>query len=90
LIFFDIFLEFSYYHPAFKTNFSLKTVAGVLLEDINYSKITSGLEAMAYFDQQRLETNLTEKEIIKQELINYCQTDTLATYQLVDFLLSCI
>jgi hypothetical protein len=45
---------------------------------------------MAYFDQQRLETNLTEKEIIKQELINYCQTDTLATYQLVDFLLSCI
>jgi predicted RecB family nuclease len=87
---FDIFLEFSYYHPAFKTNFSLKTVAGVLLEDINYSKITSGLEAMAYFDQQRLETNLTEKGIIKQELINYCQTDTLATYQLVDFLLSCI
>jgi predicted RecB family nuclease len=87
---FDIFLEFSYYHPAFKTNFSLKTVAGVLLEDINYSKITSGLEAMAYFDQQRLEANLTEKEIIKQELINYCQTDTLATYQLVDFLLSCI
>jgi predicted RecB family nuclease len=87
---FDIFLEFSYYHPSFKTNFSLKTVAGVLLEDINYSKITSGLEAMAYFDQQRLETNLTEKEIIKQELINYCQTDTLATYQLVDFLLSCI
>ncbi len=87
---FDIFLEFSYYHPAFKTNFSLKTVAGVLLEDINYSKITSGLEAMAYFDQQRLETNLIEKESIKQELINYCQTDTLATYQLVDFLLSCL
>jgi hypothetical protein len=87
---FDIFLEFSYYHPAFKTNFSLKTVAGVLLEDINYSKITSGLEAMAYFDQQRSETNPVEKEIIKQELINYCQTDTLATYQLVDFLLSCI
>ena len=87
---FDIFLEFSYYHPAFKTNFSLKTVAGVLLEDINYSKITSGLEAMAYFDQQRLESNLTEKGIIKQELINYCQTDTLATYQLVDFLLSCL
>jgi predicted RecB family nuclease len=87
---FDIFLEFSYYHPAFKTNFSLKTVAGVLLEDINYSKITSGLEAMAYFDQQRLETNPVEKEIIKQELINYCQTDTLATYQLVDFLLSCL
>jgi predicted RecB family nuclease len=87
---FDIFLEFSYYHPAFKTNFSLKTVAGVLLKDINYSKITSGLEAMAYFDQQRLETNLKEKGIIKQELINYCQTDTLATYQLVDFLLSCL
>jgi predicted RecB family nuclease len=87
---FDIFLEFSYYHPAFKTNFSLKTVAGVLLEDISYSKITSGLEAMAYFDQQRSETNPVEKEIIKQELINYCQTDTLATYQLVDFLLSCI
>lgn len=87
---FDVFLEFSYYHPLFKTNFSLKTVSNILLENINYSKITSGLEAMAYFDRFRNEENLVEKEIIKQELIDYCQTDTLATYQLVDFLLSCI
>lgn len=87
---FDIFLDFSYYHPAFKTNFSLKTVSNVLLEDIHYSKITSGLEAMAYFDAHRLEINLVEKEISKQELIDYCQTDTLATYQLVEFLQNAI
>lgn len=83
---FDIFLDFSYYHPAFKTNFSLKTASSVLLEDINYSKITSGLEAMAYYDQFRLETNPVEKDILKEELINYCKTDTLATYRLTEFL----
>ena len=87
---FEIFLGFAYYHPDFKTNFSLKTVSNVLLEGINYSKITSGLEAMAYFDQYRAETKVIEKEIIKQELIDYCQMDTLATFQLIVFLQECL
>jgi predicted RecB family nuclease len=83
---FDIFLEFNYYDPAFKTNFTLKTVSNVLLDDVIYSTITSGLEAMAYYDRYRNETNFIDKESIKEELISYCQTDTLATYKLVEFL----
>jgi predicted RecB family nuclease len=83
---FEVFLEFSYYHPAFKTNFSLKTVSGIVLNDVHYSKITSGLEAMAYYDNFRNETKTVEREIIKQELIDYCQTDTLATFKLAEFL----
>ena len=83
---FDVFLEFAYYEPAFKSNFSLKTVAGILLKDIEYSQITSGLEAMNYYDQYRNETNSSEKKQIKEALIHYCQTDTLATYQLTQFL----
>jgi len=83
---FEVFLEFSYYDPAFKTNFSLKTVSGILLKDVHYSKITSGLEAMAYYDNFRNEERTAEREIIKQELIDYCQTDTLATFRLAEFL----
>lgn len=83
---FDIFLEFSYYDPAFKTNFTLKTVSNILLDNVIYSKITSGLEAMAYYDRYRTETNFIDKETLKEELISYCQTDTLATYKLVEFL----
>jgi Domain of unknown function(DUF2779) len=83
---FDIFLNLSYYHPNFKNNFSLKVVSQSLLNDINYSKISSGLEAMNYFEQYRLAEDETQKEQIKTDLISYCKTDTLATYKLVAFL----
>ncbi len=83
---FEIFLDFSYYDPAFKTNFSLKTISNILLQDVTYTKITSGLEAMAYYDNFRHEEKTVEREIIKQELIDYCQTDTLATFKLTEFL----
>lgn len=83
---FEVFLEFSYYNPAFKTNFSLKTISSILLKDVTYTKITSGLEAMAYYDNFRNEEKTVEREIIKQELIDYCQTDTLATFKLTEFL----
>lgn len=78
--------NFDYYHPKFKTNFSLKAVTEVLFPNISYSKIQSGLQAMAYFENYRNSANLIEKEELKQSLINYCQTDTLATFELVNFL----
>jgi len=83
---FEIFLELAYYHPAFKSNFSLKVVSAILLSDINYTKITSGLEAMNYFEQYRLAENEIEKNIFRNELIDYCNTDTVATYKLIEFL----
>lgn len=83
---FEIFLDLAYYNPAFKSNFSLKVVSAVLLKDISYTKITSGLEAMNYFEQYRLADNELDKEQFKNELVEYCTTDTVATFQLIDFL----
>jgi hypothetical protein len=83
---FDIFLGISYYHPAFKGNFSLKAVTDVLLGDVGYTKINSGLEAMSYFEQYRIEENEIEKTLLKEQLIEYCATDSLATLKLIGFL----
>jgi len=68
---FEIFLDLAYYHPAFKSNFSLKVVSSVLLQDVHYSKIATGLEAMNYFEQYRITEN---------------DTDTIATFKLIRFL----
>gem|GEM_PF-232454 len=83
---FEIFLELAYYNPSFKSNFSLKVVSAILLQDVSYSKITSGLEAMNYFEQYRLADNEIEKEVFKSELIEYCNTDTVATFKLAEFM----
>jgi len=85
---FDVFLDLAYYHPAFKSNFSLKVVSSVLLSDVEYTKITSGLEAMNYFEQYRLADSEMDREVLKNELIKYCNTDTTATYKLVNFLMT--
>ena len=82
---YPVIANFNYYHPNFKNNFSLKTVADVLLSNISYSDIQSGLQAMSYFENYRNSTNLIEKEALQQNLITYCQTDTLATFELVSF-----
>ena len=60
-------------------------MADVLLSNISYSDIQSGLQAMSYFESYRNSTNLIEKEALQQNLITYCQTDTLATFELVSF-----
>lgn len=83
---FEVFLNLYYYHPAFKSNFSLKTVSGLLLDNIDYTGVASGLEAMSYYDLYRSTTNLEEKITLRDKLVNYCGTDSLATYKLVDFL----
>jgi hypothetical protein len=83
---FEVFLQLHYYHPLFKNNFSLKAVSAALINDIVYSKISSGLEAMNYFDQYRLATSEIERSLIRNELIDYCNTDSLATFRLVEFL----
>ena len=85
---FEIFLDLAYYNPAFKSNFSLKVVSATVLTDVHYSKINSGLEAMNYFEQYRLADSDTDRDSIKKELVEYCNTDTVATFKLVDFLRS--
>lgn len=83
---FDIFLDLAYYNPAFKSNFSLKVVSSILLKDVEYSKISSGLEAMNYFEQFRLADTDENKELFRKALIDYCDTDSTATLKLVEFL----
>jgi predicted RecB family nuclease len=83
---YPVIANFDYYHTSFKTNFSLKAVSEVLLPTITYTTIQSGLQAMAYFESFRITEDLIEKETLKQNLIDYCQTDTLAVFELVEFL----
>ncbi|MBX3163491.1 MAG: DUF2779 domain-containing protein [Bacteroidetes bacterium] len=83
---FDVFVNMDYYHPAFKNNFSLKGVSLALMKEIQYSKITSGMEAMSYYQQYRLLENEIEKQSIEAELIEYCNTDSFATFKLFEFL----
>ncbi|MBL7930467.1 MAG: DUF2779 domain-containing protein [Bacteroidia bacterium] len=83
---FELFLNLSYYHPGFGSNVSLKVVSATLLNDVAYSKINSGLEAMAYYGQYRISENELERSTIFQDLVDYCSTDTEATFKLARFL----
>lgn len=85
---FELFLNLSYYHPGFGSNVSLKVVSATLLDDVAYSKINSGLEAMAYYGQYRVSENELERSTIFQDLVDYCSTDTEATFKLARFLQS--
>jgi hypothetical protein len=84
----EIIKNFQYYEAAFKNNFSLKTISEALKLEVSFDKIRSGLEAMNYFEKLRLEINPVEKQLIKEDLINYCFSDTKATFLLYEFLLS--
>jgi len=83
---FDVFQKLWYYHPQFKSTFSLKTISSFLLPQIKYPKISSGLEAMNFYEKYRQSVDLVEREVLKEELIVYCNTDCEATYKLVEFL----
>lgn len=88
---FEVFLGLHFYDPAFKNNFSLKTTAGVLLgEQIGYAQISSGLEAMAYYNQFLHSEEGEEKEKLKQALIQYCDADSKATFELFGYLKSIV
>jgi hypothetical protein len=84
---FDVFLGLHFYDPAFKNNFTLKNTSAVLLgEQSGYSKISSGLEAMNFYQNYLSIDNPFEKEEIKNELVTYCSTDCKATFELFGFL----
>jgi hypothetical protein len=83
---FLVFLKLAYYHPAFKNNFSLKVISSLLIDDISYPAIESGLEAMSLYSKFRASTNELERETIRNALVEYCNTDTLATFRLYEYL----
>lgn len=81
-----LFMNLSYYDPAFKGMFSLKTISSVINKDVQYEVIGSGLEAMHYYENFRLENDGGVKNKLKLDLLHYCTTDCLATLKLVEFL----
>lgn len=83
---FDIFLNLHYYDPAFKSNFSLKTVSGLLVPDISYSGIASGMEAMSIYENYRRAQEGSQKKGWKTDLIRYCTMDSNATFKVTGFL----
>lgn len=83
---FEVFLNLHYYAPQFRNNFSLKSVSAVLLPDLNYEGISSGMEAMSVFEKYRKPADLFEKETVRENLVDYCNTDCEATYKLVRWL----
>ncbi|MBL7918246.1 MAG: DUF2779 domain-containing protein, partial [Bacteroidia bacterium] len=78
-----------YFNHLFNGNFSLKAVSKVILEKNVFEgeQISTGLEAMNAYVSYKLEVNEIEKQIIKDNLINYCLADTLATFLLAEKLM---
>lgn len=73
-----------YYHYLLKGNYSLKAVSKVVLDENVFEdeNIFTGLEAMNAFVNFRATENIIEKQAIKDDLINYCQADTKATFMI--------
>lgn len=74
----NLFKNLHYYHPAFQNNFSLKSIVKVLAPEVNFDGITSGLEAMSYFEKLRSTENPIEKELIKNDIVSYCFNDVIS------------
>ncbi|MCE3225794.1 MAG: hypothetical protein K0S32_345 [Bacteroidetes bacterium] len=83
---FDIFKNLDYYHPTFKSNFSLKSVTEIFNTGITYSGIQSGLEAMNIYEQWRSSEVPQDKVKIENDLVEYCLNDARATLKLADHL----
>ena len=82
--------NFNFYHPKFNGNFSLKAVSEIFGEKSEYTalNISSGIVAMHKYEGLLLEENEINKEETKQQLIEYCNLDTLTCLKFFDYLLT--
>lgn len=82
------FKERSYYHPAMKNSFSIKNVLPALVPELSYThlKISSGSMAMFAFEKLQKETDMFKILEIREQLLEYCQLDTLAMVEIVEVL----
>jgi len=84
----DVFTNLWYYHPQTKGSMSLKKIyesvfGKSIFDDL---AIKSGLLASYKYDDYLKETDLFKKEEVKNNLIEYCKTDTQAMYDLFVYL----
>ncbi len=77
-----------YFNPHFKSGTGLKTIAQVLFPEHDFSKlaIQDGLQAMHLYGDLKTESDLFKHEEIKQNLIKYCQNDSLVTLLFFNYL----
>jgi hypothetical protein len=82
----EIVLSFYYYHPSFKGSFSLKAVAEVIEDYTLQPEISSGIIAMYAYESLLTEENPIIAENTKQQLIDYCNSDTEISLRFFNFL----
>ncbi len=84
----DVLQNYHYYHPKFKGNFSLKAVSEIFNESSEYNSldVQSGIVAMYKYESLFTEMNPIIIEDIKQQLIDYCHTDTITCLKFYEYL----
>lgn len=82
-------IEEHVYHPEFKGSFSIKTVLPLLVPDLSYKTldVADGDTAITRFARMaRGEISAHDVNATRQQLLDYCKTDTLAMVRLHDAL----
>ena len=82
------FKEKMYYHPDMKNSFSIKYVLPSLVKELSYKNlaISSGSMAMTAFENLFYETDIFKTQEIREQLLKYCEMDTLAMVKIYDIL----
>jgi hypothetical protein len=79
----------AYYHPDMLGSWSLKAVLPTIAPDLDYTALEGvheGTEASnTYLEAINSETTSERKEVLRQQLLKYCEYDTLAMVRLVAF-----
>jgi hypothetical protein len=80
--------KFNFYHPKFNGNFSLKAVSEIFDTSSDYAQleIGSGIVAMHKYEGLLIEENEIIAEETKDQLISYCNIDTLTCLKFFDYL----
>jgi hypothetical protein len=72
----------NYYHPQMKGSWSIKSVLPCLVPELSYSglgEVQDGTQAqLAYFDMIGEKLTAREREVLKNDLLQYCKLDTYA------------
>ena len=73
------------YKPGFQGSYSIKKVLPYMVDELSYQEldINNGTAAMAGWLQMRNESKREEREILRQQLIAYCQMDTYAMVEIL-------
>ncbi len=78
----------SYYHPDMKNSYSIKNLLHALVPELSYKnlKISSGSIAMVAFENMQTETDMFKILEIREQLLAYCELDTLSMVKIFEIL----